>query len=116
MSNGSGGAIPENNIEALLVGINACPDCSSVVMIADNASPVSDMELLGQLNKPVHIILCGVHETIQPDYLTIAHATGGSVHLMNEDLANLSSLKEGDKVVLGGREYRLVGGRFILKK
>ena len=116
MSKGSGGAIPENNIEALLAGINACPDCSSVVMIADNASPVSDMILLNQLNRPVHIILCGTHGTINPDYLTIAHATGGSVHLMNEDLGNLSSLREGEKVVLGGREYRLVGGRFVLKK
>ena len=116
MSKGSGGAIPENNIEALLVGINSCPDCSSVVMIADNASSVSDMVLLKQISKPVHIILCGVHETINADYLTIAHATGGSVHTMNEDIKNLSSLKEGEKVLLAGREYRMVGGRFVLKK
>ena len=116
MSKGSGGAIPENNIEALLAGINACPDCSSVVMIADNASPVSDMILLDQIKRPVHIVLCGVHDAVSPDYLTIAHATGGSVHLMNEDLGNLSSLKEGDKIILAGHEYRMVGGKFVLKR
>ncbi len=116
MSKGSGGAIPENNIEALLAGIKACPNCSSVVMIADNTSPVSDMILLEQISRPVHIILCGIHGAINPDYLSIAHATGGSVHTMNEDIGNLSSLKEGERIVIGGREYRLVDGRFLLKK
>jgi len=115
MSNGSGGAIPENNIEALLAGISACPDCASVLMIADNASPVSDMVLLNQVNRPVHIILCGIHENINPDYLTIAHATGGSVHLMNEDL-NLSSIAEGERIILAGHEYRMIGGKFVFKK
>ena len=115
MSNGSGGAIPENNIEALLAGINACPDCATVVMIADNTSPVSDMVMLSQINRPVHIILCGVHETINPDYLTIAYATGGSVHIMNEDV-NLSSIPGGEKIIVAGHEYKMVGGKFLLKK
>ena len=116
MSKGSGGAIPENNIEALLAGISACPDCQSVVMIADNSSPVNDMVLLDQIKRPVHIILCGIHETINPDYLAIARATGGSVHLIHEDIGNLSSLKEGEKLMLGGHEYRMAGGKFVLKK
>lgn len=86
MSNGNGGNIPENNIEALLNGLHACPDCSAVIMIADNASKVSDMALLKQINKPVHIILCGVHDVINADYLNIAKSTGGSLHTAEEDI------------------------------
>jgi hypothetical protein len=85
MNNGNGGNIPENNIEALLKGLEACPDCASIIMIADNASKVSDMALLKQLNKPVHIILCGVHDVINTDYITIAKATGGSLHTAEKD-------------------------------
>ena len=84
-------------------------------MIADNASPVSDMILLDQIKRPVHIILCGMHETINPDYLTIAHATGGSVHMMNEDV-DLKSIPEGEKLIIAGHEYRMLGGRFVLKR
>ena len=87
MSNGCGGSIPENNIEALLRGIGSCPECKDVVMIADNNSPVSDMILLKQLHTPVHIIVCGVHDKINRDYIEIARATGGSVHLMERDIA-----------------------------
>ncbi len=116
MSRGNGGGIPENNLEAVLHGISACPGCRSVVMIADNASPVSDMSLLNQVNRPVHIILCGVHEAINPDHLAIARATGGSVHLMNEDLNDLAALKEGETFVIAGRTYVIRDERFVLKK
>ncbi len=116
MSKGSGGGIPENNIEALLKGISTCADCRSVVMIADNSSPVSDMILLNQVNRPIHIILCGVHETLNPDYLAIARSTGGSVHLINEDLNSLAELKEGEKISIAGKTYIISKGKFILKK
>ena len=86
MSNGSGGNIPENNIEALLAGINSCPECGTIVMIADNTSPVSDMALLKQVTKPVHIIVCGVHDKVNPDYVQIAKSTGGTVQLAEKAL------------------------------
>ena len=113
MSNGNGGNIPENNIEALLKGSKACSNCSSVIMIADNASAVSDMVLLNQLNKPVHIILCGVHDAINTDYLNIARSTGGSVHTAADDLQQLIDLKEGEKIIIRGKTYKIVNGKFI---
>lgn len=116
MSNGSGGSIPENNIEALISGIAACPECSSVIMIADNYSGVSDMALLKQLHKPVRIILCGVLEKINIDYLNIARSTSGSIHLMETDLLNLADLKEGESITILGHSYSIVNGSFQLKK
>ena len=86
MSNGCGGSIPENNMEALLRGISSCPECKDIVMIADNNSPVSDMILLKQVSRPIHIIVCGVHDKVNPAYIEIAKATGGSVHLAENEL------------------------------
>lgn len=116
MSNGNGGNIPENNIEALLKGNLACTDCGDIVMIADNASPVSDMVLLKQLNKPVHIILCGVHGAVNTDYLDIARSTGGSIHLAEDDLQQLMAVKEGEQITLHGHQYKIKNGKFTLIK
>ena len=116
MRKGTGGAIPENNIEALLYGMNACPDCQDVVMIADNHSGVSDIQLLPQLKKSVHIIVCGVLNKINPAYLDIARSTGGSVHLAETDIQNLAALKEGETVTLFNTVYKLVKGKFEVVK
>ncbi|MFN8251238.1 MAG: hypothetical protein U0V75_05090 [Ferruginibacter sp.] len=113
MNNGNGGATPENNIEALLKG--SCSNCDHIVMIADNGSRVSDLSLLPQLQKPVHIILCGVHGNINPDYLEIACKTGGSVHTAEEDLQLAMQLKEGALIKLHGKNYILSGGKFRLQ-
>lgn len=115
MNNGNGGATPENNIEALLKGSSSCNNCGSLVMIADNGSRVSDMSLLPQLHQPVHVILCGVHGNINPDYLDIANATGGSVHTAAEDLGFTLQLKEGAVINLHGKSYVLSNGRFRLQ-
>jgi len=115
MNNGNGGNIPENNIEALLKSSAACTDCSTIVLIADNASAVSDMALLQQLNKPVHIILCGVHDVVNTDYLTIARYTGGAVHIADEDVS-LANVKEGEKIMINGRGYKVSNGKFVMDK
>ena len=116
MSNGNGGNIPENNMEALLKGAAACTTCDAIVMIVDNASPVSDMVLLQQLHKPVHIILCGVHGNINTDQLTIAKATGGAVHTAEEDIQQLVNLKEGDSITINGKKYLIKNGKFVLSQ
>jgi hypothetical protein len=116
MHNGSGGAIPENNIEAILRGIEACPSCREVVIIADNWSGVKDMELLPYVKKPVHIIACGVHDKINTDYLDIARATGGSVHLIEQDINNLAAINEGEKITIGNNTYIIEKGKFRIAK
>ncbi len=114
MSNGNGGAIPENNIEALIKGTGACNNCDAVVMIADNNSAVSDMALLKQLHKPVHIILCGVHDAVTLDYLNVAKGTSGSVHTASEDI-QLANLKDREKIIINGRSYIITKGKFVVE-
>lgn len=116
MHNGSGGAIPENNIEAIIRGTEACPTCREVVMIADNWSGVKDMELLPYVKKPVHIIACGVLGKINTDFLDIARATGGSIHLIEQDINNLTKLSEGEKITIGTTTYTIEKGKFRVAK
>ena len=113
MSSGNGGGIPENNIEAIIKGMAACSNCDAVVMIADNASGVSDMSLLKNLLKPVHIILCGVHDAVNTDYLNIARSTNGTVYTANEELQQLANVKEGEKIIINGRNYVVANNQFI---
>lgn len=116
MRNGSGGDMQENDIEALLAGIKACPTCKSIVLIADNFAPVRDVKLLKELNKPIKIILCGTEMGINTQYLDIAKATGGSVHTMQSDLDNLIKKNEGDFIQLDGKKYKISKGKFVLVK
>ncbi|MFT3679650.1 MAG: hypothetical protein QM791_05230 [Ferruginibacter sp.] len=112
MSNGCGGDAPENNLEALIKAGEICNSCDSIVMIADNWAPVKDIALLSLLSKPVKIILCGVYGSINTDYLNIARKTKGSIHLIEQDIYELSKMKEGDILEINGRKYTITGGEF----
>jgi hypothetical protein len=113
MENGNGGDQPENNIEALLESDRLCKDCDSIVMIADNWAPVKDISLLAGYHKPVKIVLCGVFDKINKDYLTLARETKGSIHLIEEDIYSLSLLKEGETIKIHGGTYKLIKGKFV---
>jgi hypothetical protein len=113
MINGSGGDAPENNIEALLASDKVCSSCDSIIMIADNWAPVKDISLLSSWHKPVKVVVCGVFDKINKDYLKLARDTKGSIHLMEEDIYTLSELKEGETIRIHGITYKLVEGNFI---
>jgi hypothetical protein len=113
MTNGSGGDVPENNIEALLASDKVCNSCDSIIMIADNWAPVKDISLLSSWHKPVKVVVCGVFDKINKDYLKLARDTKGSIHLMEEDIYTLSELKEGETIRIHGITYKLVDGNFV---
>ncbi|MBS1510391.1 MAG: hypothetical protein JST86_06110 [Bacteroidetes bacterium] len=112
MISGSGGDAPENNVEALLFAIKKCPSCDTVVMIADNWAPVKDIGLATSIKKPVKIILCGVYDKINTDYLNLARKTKGSIHLMEQDIYELSLMREGEVIEIKGHKYKIEGGEF----
>lgn len=113
MLNGYGGDSEENDVEAILKGLEFCEECKENILIADNDSPVRDMELMTQIGKPLRIVLCGVEEKINTQYLDLARATGGSVHLIEEDLTNLVQMNEGEEVEINGMHYMIKDNRFI---
>ncbi len=114
---GSGGDIPENNIEAAIAAQSKCPGCTAIIMIADNYAPVKDLALLKKVKKPVHVVVCGGNgEQVHSDYLTIAAVTGGSVHTSKLDMTLAGKAVEGYQLSVGERKYEFRGGRFYLSK
>lgn len=110
---GGGGDAPENNCEALIGAIKAHPEAKEYVMIADNFANIKDIELMKQINKPVHIILCGTSEFIvNTDYLDLARATKGSIHSIEQDIENLVNINEGQIVTFDHKKYILKQGKF----
>ncbi|MDX2174409.1 MAG: hypothetical protein SFY56_15005 [Bacteroidota bacterium] len=113
MMAGSGGDGPENNCEALLETIKHKPDAKEYVMVADNFANVKDIKLMSEINKPIHIIICGMGNAIvNTDYLDLARATKGSIHSIEQDIDNLMSLNEGQTITFNGIKYILHKGRF----
>lgn len=112
MHNGDGGDIPENNIEALLRAEQMNPG-GELVLIADNWASPRDLEECDKLNSPVHVILCGAHGGVNPDYLFLARVTNGSVHTRDKDVTNLGSMKEGESVTIGNQTFLLHEDHFI---
>lgn len=113
---GTGGDESENNVEALLHGIKACPECEEIIMISDNWATPRDLALLKQVHKPVRVILCGTEEGVNPDYLNLARDTGGSVHTIKEDINNLMTLNEGQEIKIGDEVFIIKKGKFELFK
>ncbi len=114
MLNGRGGDIPENDVEAILYGIeksnNAIKD---VILIADNSSGIRDKILITKITKPIKIIICGKDKSaIHPDYLELAYKTKGSIHTIEEDIVDLVGLFEGEKLTIGQYTYSLKDGEF----
>lgn len=113
MHNGSGGDIPENNLEAILLTIEKNPGLNEIIMIADNPAIPRDMMLLDQIKIPVRIILCASNGRITVDYLNIARRTKGSVHFNDLDVTDLHTLKEGEVFDILGNAFQLSGGTIV---
>jgi hypothetical protein len=116
MSNGSGGDAAENNIEALIEAEKFVQTSfKEIILIADSYSPIKDLSLLSKLNRPVRVILCGanVFTGFHPDYLWLAYKTGGSIHTIEDDIMNLSTLVQGKIFTIKGRSYKLLNDRFF---
>ena len=109
--------IQENDIEAVLGGINKFPNSKSIILIADNNAPPRDFELIKELNIPVKVILCGTkNSVIQEKYIDLAYGTKGSLHTIEEDLEDVFEQKEGNIFEFFGTKYQIKKGKVILAK
>jgi hypothetical protein len=104
---------PENDLEALLEAVKYQDQLEEIILIADNSSPVRDIELLTQLNVPIRIILAGVWYDVNEHYLDIAYQTKGSIHTLEQDLDQLYQLNDGEFIKIGEDNYRVYQGKFV---
>ncbi len=104
---GNGGDTEENDMEAILKGIQKYPDFENLVLIADNNSCMRDFCLINELKVPVKIILCGTYAGINPQFLNLAYKTGGSIHTIEDDIYDIYNKTKSDATLLiDGTEYR----------
>ncbi|MEN7549361.1 hypothetical protein AAG747_15665 [Rapidithrix thailandica] len=96
--NGDGGDLQENDIEALLFAKKQFEEADEFILIADNKSRVRDMALLQSFDKPVRIVLSRVDQealtAINPQYISLAILTNGSIHTHSLDFTNIELLKD----------------------
>jgi hypothetical protein len=113
MSEGDGGDLPENPLEATIFSINRFNENAEVILVADNFSSPRDLELYEKINRPVHIVLCGARGTVNPDYLFLARQTKGSIHTVHDDITTLHTMNDGETVMIEGKTYLLKNEHFI---
>jgi hypothetical protein len=116
MKRGNGGDVMENNLEAVKKGIEKCPECTEIVMIADNFATPRDGSLVNEIGKPIHWILCGVYEDINVRYLDLVRSNAGILHTGKSDVRNLHLMKENGTIVIDGYTYQLQRGKFRVVK
>lgn len=117
MQKGSGGQIPEADIEAILKAQEQFKTVTDIILIADNFAPVRDMQLLYRVKKPVHVIVCGVtNRKVLYDYIQIAQYTNGSIHTSEMDYNNLGDKLNKGVVEIGKLRYMMVKGVLTLVK
>lgn len=101
----------ENDVAALLTAQRLFPDAKHLILVADNGSAVKDMARLGEVEKPVHVVLCGITDNathpMQPDHYTIASRTNGSLHTIDDNL-NPNALTSRSVLRVGDRYYRYI--------
>lgn len=110
---GCSGDTPENDLEAVLEGVKLLQGMDELILIADNYSDVRDIELLTQLDVPIHIVLCGTEFGVNEQYLEIAWKTAGSIHTIEQDIEDLTKLADGETITIGAYQYRVSKGKFI---
>lgn len=117
IKNGFGGDGPENDVEALLYAQKKFKGSKHFVLVADNLSPMRDIELSKKLKKPVRIIICGASKVVNTQYIDLAYQTKGSIHTIEEDIEEmLHEIEEGEIIEISGSKFKLIDGRFTLVK
>ncbi len=104
---GKGGDDPENDVEALIKGMNRFEDFDELILIADNNSCMRDFRLITNIDVKVNVIVCGAKYGINPQYVNLAYYTGGTIHTIEEDIDHLSSLVKDDELTIDNVKYKL---------
>lgn len=107
-----GGEHLENDVEAIIEGIDKYKDAGDIVLIADNKESMRDYKFIGEIKKPVHVILCGAEHRINIQYLDLARKTGGSLHTLKTDITGLDKVQLGQIIIVEGKKYLYQKGRF----
>jgi len=102
-----------NTLKRLIEGNGISKTYKDVILFVDKDAGLQDYEYFKQLKAPVHVVLCVDDRRPNPQHLTVAWRTKGSVHSLSGDY-DLGKLREGDTFKMEGFEYKIMGGEFVL--
>ncbi|NOQ71772.1 MAG: hypothetical protein GQ574_07220 [Crocinitomix sp.] len=102
-----------HSIEGLIAGDGIAKTYDDVILFVDKDAGLMDYEYFKQLKAPVHVVLCVDDRRANPQHLTIAWKTKGSVHSLSGDYTNIGQLVEGDTFEMEGAQYKIMGGEFV---
>ncbi|MCB9360392.1 MAG: hypothetical protein H6587_07405 [Flavobacteriales bacterium] len=106
MRKGSGGGESlENDIEAILLGIEEYSKIDEIILVADNRESMRDYKFIEKVKKPVHVILCGSDTRVNIQYLDLARHTKGTVHTKENDIIALDGFSNGQRFMIDDFEY-----------
>jgi hypothetical protein len=67
------------------------------------------------VKKPVNVLTCQVDVAgVNPQLLNIADKTNGSLHTLDDDVFDLSSIAVGERIAIGRRIYRRTSSGFVV--
>jgi hypothetical protein len=113
MQGGYGGDCPENNMEAVLEGLDRYEGIDKVVLICDNWAYPRDANLINQIDVPIDFVMCGSDFGVKPAYLDLARCNaGGRVITIQKSISDMENMEEGDKMRIGKFQYVLRRGLF----
>ena len=113
---GKGGDDPENDVEAMIKGMNRFEDFDELILIADNNSCMRDFRLIANLDVKVNVIVCGAQYGINPQYVNLAYYTGGTIHTIEEDISHLSTLVKDNELTINNMKYKLANDELFTLK
>ena len=116
MRAGGGGDAPENDGEAIAHALRLRPDATEIILLADNHTFPRDIRLLRNTRVKVRVILCGATAFVNPKYLALAREYGYTLHTLENDITNLSTLLAGQTVNIMGLQYLVTEEGFKLVK
>lgn len=113
MKKGSGGGEGlENDVEAILFGLQEFSEADEVILIADNYESMRDYQFLEEIKKPVRIIICGAKARVNIEYLDLSRITKGSIHTTKSDVLNLQKVQKSQTITIDGQSYLFYNDRF----
>lgn len=104
----------KHDVEGLIAGDGIEKNYEDVIFFVDKDAPLSDYEFFKQIKAPIHIVLCVDPRRPNPQHLTLAWKTKGSVHTISGDFNDIGKLREGDDFEIEGYKYKIMGGEFVL--
>lgn len=111
MRNGTGGDLPENDLEAVLEAQTKAPAANALLLIVDNFSDVRDLSLLDNVTRKVHVLVAGDVTAVRECYLDIAKRTGGDL-IVNGKRIPLGNMIAGMQISVAESTYIFDGSRF----